>query len=151
MSRSVDLFIQSPKPIEDVAAEVGRLTGISLTPGSVPGTWALEHGSVRAELHAHPYVDDGDLAFERYRYALSTRTSDGARAADSAEANLLRMVSEALHKARVGCLLVHDLQFRDGGRPAGPVAAHDPGQVTDAAPVAAPAAEPPGPAPTEAP
>jgi hypothetical protein len=117
VSRSVDLFIASPKPIEEVAAEISRLTGMNLKSGPEPGSWVLDEGSVHAELRAHPYVDDGDLAFERYPFALSTQVSGRARPADSPEANLLRKVSESLRKGPFASLLVHDLQFRDGHAP----------------------------------
>lgn len=113
MSRSIDLFIQCPKPIEEVASEVARLTGLTLKPGSLPGTWSLDEQEVHAELRAHPYIDDGDLVLERYQYALSSRVANGTRLADSAEAALLRLVSEALRKVAVPSLLVHDLQYRD--------------------------------------
>ncbi len=114
MSRSVDLFIQSPRPIEEVASEMARLTSIELKPGHMPGTWALEEGDVHAELRAHPYLDDGDLVLERFQYALSSRVANGARTADSAEAALFRTVSEALGQGGIPSLLVHDLQYRDG-------------------------------------
>jgi hypothetical protein len=142
VSRSVDLFIESAKPIEEVAAEVARLTRLNLTPGSVPGTWSLDQGTVHAELHAHPYVDDGELAFERYQYALSARVADRGRSAESSEANLLRMVSESLRKGRIPSLLVHDLQYRDGR--AGPAPSPE-GPDQAEAPEPGPASEPPEP------
>lgn len=113
MSRSIDLFIECPKPIEEVASEVARLTGMDLQPSDQPGTWSLDEQGVHAELRAHPYVDDGDLMLRRYQYALSSHVSNGTRLADSAEAALLRLVSEALRKVAVPSLLVHDLQYRD--------------------------------------
>ena len=116
MSRSIDLFIQCPKPIEDVASDVARLTGMDLTPGALPGTWSLDEEGVHAELRAHPYVDDGDLVLERYQYALSSRVPNETRLTDSSEAAMLRLVSEALRKVAVPSLLVHDLQYRDRPR-----------------------------------
>lgn len=113
MSRSIDLFIECPKPIDEVASELARTTRMTLTPGTLPATWSLEEDGVHAELRAHPYIDDGDLVLERYQYVLSCRVSDGRRLTDSPEANLLRMVSEALHKEGIGSLIVHDLQYRD--------------------------------------
>lgn len=113
MSRSVDLFFDMEPPVEAVASELGRLTSFVLTPGEVPGTWLLEEGQIRAELHAHPYIDDGDLLLSRYRWALSCRVATGVRLADAAETTLLRLVCEALLRARIPALLVHDLQYRD--------------------------------------
>lgn len=116
MSRSIDLFIQCPKPIEEVASDVGRLAEVEVKPGGLPGTWSLDAKGVHAELRAHPYIDDGELVLERFQYALSCRVANGTRLADSAEAALLRLVSQSLRKIAVPSLLVHDLQYRD--RPA---------------------------------
>lgn len=113
MSRSVDLFIDLEPPIESVAAAIHRLCGIALEPGEVPDTWSLEEGEVHADLHAHPYVDDGQLLLGRYRWALSCRVANGVRLTDAPETSLLRLVSEALHNGGVPVLLVHDLQYRD--------------------------------------
>lgn len=118
MSRSIDLFIHCSKPIDELAAEVARLTGVDLQPGGLPGTWSLDREGVHAELRAHPYIDDGDLVLERYEYALSCRVANGARPADSAEAVMLRFVSESLRKISIPSLLVHDLQYRDRPGPA---------------------------------
>jgi hypothetical protein len=142
VSRSVDLFIASSRSIEEVAAEMARLAEMELTPGPDPGTWVLDEGTVHAELRAHPYVNDGDLPFERYQYALSARVSDGARPTDSAEANLLRMVSESLRKGPYSSLLVHDLQFRDGPPRGGPA---DPAGAAEADRVAGASNDPPDP------
>ena len=125
MSRSVDLFIRSAQPIEEFVSALSRATGVVPTPGALPGTWSVEEGGVHAELRSHPYVDGGDLVLERYQYALSARVGDGTRPADSAEANFLRVVGEALRKAGIASLLVHDLQYRDRVKVAvaGPAAA----------------------------
>ena len=113
MSRSVDLFIDLEPPIESVAAEIQRRSDLALEPGEVPGTWSLEAGDVHAELHAHAYVDDGDLLLGRYRWALSCRLGHDVRPAAAAETSLLRLVAEALQQAGVAVLLVHDLQYRE--------------------------------------
>lgn len=114
MSRSVDLFIDLEPPIDSAAAEIQKLTGFTLESGEMPGTWTLQEGEVHAELHAHPYVDDGDLLLGRYRWALSCRVPSGVRLADAPETTLLRLISEALQKGGIATLLVHDLQYRDG-------------------------------------
>jgi hypothetical protein len=113
VSRSVDLFIDSERPIDDLAKELARLTRMTLSPGPSPETWNFEEGDLRAELRVHPFVPDRELAFDRYRYALSARVSEGGRPSDSAEASLLRVVSETLRKEGMASLLVHDLQYRD--------------------------------------
>lgn len=113
MSRSVDLFIDLEPPIESVVEEIQRRSEIKFTPGEVPGTWSVDEGEVHADLHAHPYIDDGDLLLGRYRWALSCRVDGGTRLADAAETALLRVVAEALQKVGVPVLLVHDLQYRE--------------------------------------
>ncbi len=127
MSRSVDLFIQCARPIEEVAAEIARLTPLTIKPGGMPGTWSLDEGDVHAELRAHPYIDDGDLVLQRYQYALSSRVATGTQLTNSAEASLLRVVSEALRKDGITSLLVHDLQYRDRAQSAaGPAGSEEP-------------------------
>lgn len=139
MSRSIDLFIRSPKSLDEMAPDLSRITGFDLHPGSVPGTWSLDEGDVHAELRAHPYIDDGELVLERYQYALSARVEQGSRLVDSKEANLLRVVSEGLRQAHVESLLVHDLQYRDReGAPAGSAASPGAGPADAAASSASP-------------
>lgn len=111
MSRSVDLFIDMEAPAESVVARIASLSGVGLDPGEMPGTWSMDSGSVHAELHPHPYVDDGELLFSRYRWALSCRVGTGVRLADAPETALLRLVAEALRREGVPTLLVHDLQY----------------------------------------
>ncbi len=113
MSRSVDLFIDMEPPIEAVVGQISSLTDVGIDPGELPGTWSMHRGGVHAELHAHPYVDDGELLLSRYRWALSCRLDIGVRVADAPETVLLRLVSDALRKEGVATLLVHDLQYLD--------------------------------------
>ena len=113
MSRSVDLFIDSPRPLDELAQELARLTRMTLSPGPSPETWSFQEGDLHAELRVHPFVPDRELAFDRYRYALSTRVAEGARPSDSAEASLLRVVSETIRKEGMASLLVHDLQYAE--------------------------------------
>lgn len=113
MSRSIDLFIDRERPIDEVALEVGRLTGLSLVPGDTPGTFVVEEGGVRAELGVHRFADDGDLVLEHFRFALTCRVPNDTRLSEAPETTLLRMVSEALQSGGIPTLLVHDLQYRD--------------------------------------
>jgi hypothetical protein len=126
VSRSIDLFIDSDRPAQELAAEIERLTGLALRPGPGTDSWCLDQGDVHAELRVHPYLDDGHLRLEQYRFALSSRVSNDVRLVDAAETALLRMVSEALQGGGTTTLLVHDLQYREARRP------------TDSAPVSGP-------------
>lgn len=147
MSRSIDLFIDCTREPEEVAQEIGRLSGFELAEGEGPGSFALDDGDVHAVLRAHAYLDDGDLPLSRYRYTLSSRVADDVRLADAPETRLLRMVSETLQKVGIPTLLVHDLQYRDPARhrPFSEPGGQDPRRALDGGPGPCPG-EPAGPA-----
>lgn len=118
MSRSVDLFIDVDLPLDRLAEELGRLTGLHLTPEPHGDCFVLSEGRVVARLAEHPYGDDEDLPLSRHRYALSSRVPDDDRLQDSEEAVLLRRVSQQLRSGSPWrALLVLDLQYRDPGTP----------------------------------
>jgi hypothetical protein len=111
MSRSIDLFIDAPLDLDQLAAEITRLTG--LTFAQVPGTprHALHSGDVVAMLGDHDFVDDRELLFSRYRYVVTTTVASDRSINDSPQAALLRRIFSALkadHK--FPSLLVFDLQ-----------------------------------------
>jgi hypothetical protein len=111
MSRSIDLFIDAPPGLGDLAAHLTEMTGKAFD--AVPGTdrMAVTCGEVTAELTDHDLVDDRELLFSRYRYVLSAVVPAGRSVNDSAEAALLRGVFSALKADdRFACLLVFDLQ-----------------------------------------
>lgn len=112
MSKTVDLFIESDQPIEAVAALLAAETGWPVEPGQPPGTWTLKAPEQFAQLHAHPYINDGALAFERYAYALTARVT-GSRMTDSPQAVMLRTVADKLRPRRIATMLVHDLEYRE--------------------------------------
>lgn len=118
MSKTVDLFIESDQPIDGLAEILGAATGWPVEPGEEPGTWSVRHGEVRADLHRHPFVNDGPLAFERYPFALTAQV-DGSRLTESPQASMLRAVADRLREQRIPTMLVHDLQFRDQSGPGG--------------------------------
>jgi hypothetical protein len=130
MSRSVDLFIDTELSLEEVADALGRQAGSPLVSDG-QATWLLQDGAVRATLAEHPYGDDGELLFTRYRFALSARLTNQGRTQDSAEAALLRRIAQKVQQNLAWpVLVVHDLQYRD--RPATP---HGPdGEVPATAP-----------------
>lgn len=115
MSKSVDLFIDCADTIDELAARIGRLVQVEFRPAPASGTWSLDQEGLHADLHPHPYVDDGDLAFERYPYVLACRIAQSAHSLAAPETSFLRRVADALHREGLGTLLVHDLQYRDVG------------------------------------
>ncbi|MHB1534779.1 MAG: hypothetical protein ACYC1D_09255 [Acidimicrobiales bacterium] len=124
MSRSVDLFIDTDAPLEQLAEQLGQAIGAQLTPSPNGATRILRDGAVVAELGPHPYLDDGDLWLSRYRYALSARVTSDARPQDTAEAAVLRRVAQAVRQRELfPVLLVLDLQYRDDGPAVGAVTA----------------------------
>ena len=112
MSRSLDLFISSAAPLDELAATLAARTG--LVPDAESGAGergvALRDGDLCAVLHEHRFMDDGDLFLTRYRWALSMRTTVTGHLGLSAETALLRQVAAALADHPV--LLVLDLQYR---------------------------------------
>jgi hypothetical protein len=113
LSRSIDLFIDSELPLQEVAAEISRITGLAAAECVEREEWALVNSELEARLAVHQFLDDGDLVFERYRYCLSVTAFDSPSPADSSEAALLRLVLDLLRRQGVPCLLVFDLQYRD--------------------------------------
>ena len=115
MSRSLDLFIASPDPLETVAQTVAGLTGFQVTPAEAGG-WVVQDGEVRAVLGEHRHLGDGELPLGHYGYALSAEVQDTVRPQDSAPAALLRQVAQKLlEKSGWMTLMVLDLQFREHG------------------------------------
>jgi hypothetical protein len=114
MSRSVDLFIDVDASLDELADGLGRLVGTRLVAEADRPAWLLKDGEARAVLLEHPFRDDGDLLFTRYRFALSAQVSKEARPYDAAEAALLRRVAHTIQQGPAWpVLLVHDLQYRE--------------------------------------
>jgi hypothetical protein len=130
MSRSVDLFISSPEPLDVVAATIGELAKVAVDRG-LDGSCAVREGDISASLSPHHYVDDGDLFLSRYPFVLSGRVPATARPQDTPVAALLRQVGAALQQGTSWpVLLVLDLQYREaimaGGTAGGPAGATAP-------------------------
>jgi hypothetical protein len=125
MSRSIDLFIDAPLELDELAAEITKLTGCELA--AVPGRrgLVLRSGDVVAELDDHDFVDDRELLFSRYRYVLTATVASDRSVNDSPQAALLRRIFSAVKADhRYPSLLVFDLQHlmdRSGPPPSQPV------------------------------
>src|SRR6516165_3727473 len=114
MSRSIDLFIDADQPPDELAAALGRVLGSDLEKDSATGAWVLRQGDVHAGLAEHPFADDEDLPFTRFRYSLSARVANTVRPQDAPATVLLRRIAD-LTQRQLGLpvLLVMDLQYRD--------------------------------------
>lgn len=120
MSRSVDLFLDSPLELGELARRLGSVTDLTFTPEADGSGWITRTGQVVARLGPHHYVDDGDLLLSQYRYALSCRVGNDGRLTDSAEVDLMRRVLYILrNRTPLKLLLVLDLQYRDHPAEAG--------------------------------
>lgn len=126
MSRSVDLFIACPEPLEAVAAKIADIAKAVVVAGPDGRRWEIRDAATTATLYEHRYLDDGDLFLSRYQYVLSGRTAAESRPQDTPEAAFLRRVGSALQQATSWpVLLVLDLQYREvvpGGDGEQPVA-----------------------------
>jgi len=113
MSRSVDLFLSTPEPLEVVAATIREKAGVSVD-AALDGTWTVREGETSVSLSPHRYVDDGDLFLSRYAYALSGEVPATARPQDTPVAALLRQVGSAIQQhTSWAVLMVLDLQYRE--------------------------------------
>jgi hypothetical protein len=114
MSRSIDLFIDADQPPDELAAALGRVFGSGLEQDAATGAWLLRRDDVQASLSEHPFADDDDLPFTRFRYSLSARVANTVRLQDAPETVLLRRIADlAQRQLGLPVLLVMDLQYRD--------------------------------------
>ena len=114
MSRSIDLFINAPVGLDDLAAELTRLTGSPFVAVPDAPIWVMRDGDVVAELSEHRFANDGNLLLTHYRYCLSARIARDAQLdTSSPEVASLRGVLAAIRLAtRYSVVLVWDLQYR---------------------------------------
>ena len=147
MSRSVDLFIDSPLELDALARCLGALMRIPFTPVADGSVFELREGNTIAQLGEHSYADDGSLRLSRYRYDLSARFPADAAVNSSPEVALVRHAAD-LVRERIGIpvLVVIDLEHRDPGpeRPLEREAGPERPLEREAGPAPAPAATAPG-------
>lgn len=111
MSRSIDLFIDSPLVLDDFASELTRLTGKACVAVPDAPMWVLTDGDVVAELTEHHFANDRNLMLRKYRYCLSARLGPEAQLENSSpQVVSLRAIQAVLRSARYLTLLVWDLQ-----------------------------------------
>ena len=85
MSRTIDLFIDSDQPLEQVAAQLSDLTGHPLVASPDRSRFVFQDGPVTAYLAEHDFLDDDDLPLSEFRYVLSTSVSSPGDIDDGAE------------------------------------------------------------------
>lgn len=115
MPRTVDLFLDSDQPLEQLADRLGDLIGTPLVASPDRQRFVLQHGEVVAHLSGHDFVDDDGLPLSEFRYVLSACVPYGANLDRSAELACLRAVNARLRTdGELACLLVIDLERPDG-------------------------------------
>ena len=122
MSRCIDLFIDAPVELGELAAELAELTGLAFDRDPDGSGFVTRQGDVALTMGEHDFVDDAHLPLSSYRYDLYARVST-SHVLDSPEAHLLRHVLSLVNaNGQYPALLVFDLQHvigrADGGAPA---------------------------------
>ena len=110
MSRCIDLFIDAPVELGELAAELGKLTGLVFALDPDGTGYVTRQGEVVLTMGEHDFVDDARLPLSSYRYDLYSRVST-SHVLDSPEAHLLRHVLSLVKaNGQYPALLVFDLQ-----------------------------------------
>jgi hypothetical protein len=122
VSRCIDLFIDAPVELGELAAELAELTGLAFDRDPDGSGFVTRQGDVALTMGEHDFVDDAHLPLSSYRYDLYARVST-SHVLDSPEAHLLRHVLSLVNaNGQYPALLVFDLQHvigrADGGAPA---------------------------------
>jgi hypothetical protein len=125
MSWSIDLFVNGPSSLSELAAQVERLTGLRFQhvagdAGERFETYEREH---LVTVGRHDLVNDGDCQYERYPYQVSVwpaGSQDKHREVSTAFITRLYEQLDETHRYRV--MLVRDLQ--DKLRESAPLNAH---------------------------
>lgn len=118
MARSIDLFIDSDRPLDGLADELSELTGLVFAPAPDRRRYVMQDGLVVCHLSGHDFLDDDGLPLSEFRYVLATSVPLGTELATSPEVTSLRHVRDRLlEQAGPPCLLVIDLERPDEAEP----------------------------------
>lgn len=117
MPRTIDLFLDSDQPLDQLASRLSQLCGRRFVPSPDRAAYVLQDGPVVAHLSAHDFVDDDGLPLSEFRYVVSSTVTLGAELEATPELATLRQLRRALEDDRSGitCLLVLDLERPDPG------------------------------------
>ena len=124
MARTVDLFIDSDQPIEQLAYRLGELAGTVPRPAPLGASYLLGDGEVAARLAEHDFLDDEGLPLSEFRYVVSCAVRRPGELDESAELAFLRALNRRLRQESLWpSLLVVDLERLDpadaDGQPGG--------------------------------
>jgi hypothetical protein len=110
VSRCIDLFIDAPVELGELAAALTELTGLVFGLDPDGSGYLTRQGDVALTMGEHDFVDDAHLPLSSYRYDLCARVST-SHVLDSPEAHLLRHVLSLVKaNGQYPALLVFDLQ-----------------------------------------
>jgi hypothetical protein len=113
MRRYIQLFIDTPMQVADLADHLARMTGMPFVEDPLEEGWATGDDSFNAVLTANGYPDEGFPVLSKYPFVLSTKVAEEERPHDAAAMVMMRLISEQLQvDAGARVLLVVDLQFR---------------------------------------
>ena len=114
MPRTIDLFLDSDQPLDQLAARLSELIGRPFVPAPDSRHFVLQDGPVVAHLSDHDFIDDDGLPLSEFRYVLSTTVPRGTSPESSQELSSLRDVRARLtENGELPCLLVIDLERPD--------------------------------------
>jgi hypothetical protein len=114
VSRTVDLFIDSDQPLEQVAIQLSELNHCQFVASPDRTRFVLQEGPVTAYLAEHDFLDDDDLPLTEFRFVFSAPVRSPGPIDDSAEVAYLRGVNTRLRQdASLPSLLVIDLERPD--------------------------------------
>ena len=119
MPRTVDLFLDSDRPLDRLADQLSELVGCPFVAAPDGARFLLQDGPVTAHLAEHDFLDDDDLPLSEFRYVLSASVRESDNFEDSAEVSYLRRANTSLRQATgLSSLLVLDLELPDPSQPA---------------------------------
>jgi hypothetical protein len=114
MPRTVDLFLDSDRPLSRVAEQLSELDLVRFVAAPDQAHFVARDGDVVAHLTDHDFLDDDDLPLSEFRYVLSASVQRTVPIEDSPELAFLRKVNAGLRQSGAfPSLLVIDLERPD--------------------------------------
>ena len=119
MVRTVDLFLDSDRPLDGVADHLAELSGCRFVASPDYAYFVVRHDEVVAYLSGHDFIDDDDLPLSEFRYVLSTPVRRGGVIEGGPELSFLRpwRLGPVWAAVSVANLWAGMHRFRAGGGP----------------------------------